>query len=138
MLLQQTTSRLRDMEGLCDNLQKRNSLDRKPLKRTLKNCDRNPEVELFTVDGSGRGMERKELAQETRCYSNQGKRTMPGALPLALGCPAPGWRPVQMSCWIFMWVLNARTLINSQQQVLYIRRGSSLDCYKTPWPQASY
>ena len=29
----------------------RNSLDRNTLKRTLKNCDRIPEVQFFTVDG---------------------------------------------------------------------------------------
>jgi hypothetical protein len=34
---------------------KRNSLDRKPLKRTLKNYNRDAEVELFTVDGFWRG-----------------------------------------------------------------------------------
>jgi hypothetical protein len=52
----------RDLEGFCDNLssppptpQKRNSLDRKPLKRTLQNCDRDTEVELFTLMAPGRG-----------------------------------------------------------------------------------
>ena len=53
--------RVRDREGFCDNPQpskekrKRNSLDRKPLKRTLKNCAGVAEVWLFTVGGFWQG-----------------------------------------------------------------------------------
>lgn len=42
-----TQSRMRDIEGLCDNLspdKTRNYLDRKPLRRALKNCAKDPEV----------------------------------------------------------------------------------------------
>lgn len=53
-----TQLRNRDIESLCDKLyplaphpSKSNSLNRKPMKSTLKRCDKDAEVQLFTTDG---------------------------------------------------------------------------------------
>jgi hypothetical protein len=49
---------MRDIEGFCDDLfpllyspHKRDSPDRKLLKRVLKNCDKDAEAQLLTVNG---------------------------------------------------------------------------------------
>lgn len=55
--------KMRDIDNFHHNLSfspsapKRNSLDWKPLKQPLKNCDRDTEMQLFPVDGFWQGWE---------------------------------------------------------------------------------